>query len=135
MTDLDALLRPWAHLEPAVIDWPEEQALDIALRVAEECGLGTAWEPGDEEWILFVGVHAYHGMLSVRFPIALGSGPVTAALGAADPRVAAVQIEDFMAEDLRASPELLKATVLNGGWDDTFDTEAFSANDLFVVSV
>jgi hypothetical protein len=135
MTDLDALLRRWADPEPVVNDWSAEQALDVARRVAAECGLRVSWEPPDEEWILFVGAGASHGMLSVRYPIALGTAPVTAALGVADRRVAVVRIEDFMAEDLRASPELLKATVLDYGWDDSFDTEAFSANDLFVESV
>lgn len=135
MTDLDAVLRRWADPEPVVNDWSTEQALDVAGRVAAECGLGVAFEPPDEEWALFVGAGAVHGMLSVRYPIALGTAPVVAALDAADRRVAVVRIKDFMAEDLRASPELLKATVLEYGWDDSFDTEAFSANDLFVESI
>ena len=135
MADLDPLLRPLIDPQPVLNDWSEEQALDVARRVAVECGLSTTWEPPDEEWILFVGADACHGMLSVRFPIALGTAPVTAALGVADRRVAVLQIDDFMAEDLRASPELLEATVLEYGWDDTFDTEAFSAWDLFVGSV
>ena len=135
MPDLDALLRPWVDRKPGPEDWSAEQALDVARRVAAERGLSAEWEPPDEEWILFVGADAYHGMVSVRFPIALGTAPVIAALGAADRRVAVLRIDDFMAEDLTASPELLRATVLDYDWDRSFDPQAFSANDLFVESV
>jgi hypothetical protein len=46
-----------------------------------------------------------------------------------------VEITGFLAEDLHATPHLLRATVLPGGWADDFDPEAFCANDLFVESV
>lgn len=42
---------------------------------------------------------------------------------------------DFSTEELRASPDVLRATLLRFGWADDFDTNAFCASDLFVESV
>lgn len=58
------------------------------------------------------------------------------ALAAAAPGLVVVEVTDFSAAELRASPEVLRATLLRFGWsDDDFDTNAFCASDLFVESV
>jgi len=51
------------------------------------------------------------------------------------PGATRVEIDDFRTEQLRASPELLKATLLRHGWDPYFNPDDFCTSDLFVVSV
>jgi hypothetical protein len=49
--------------------------------------------------------------------------------------VTTVEISGFLEEDLRAEPDLLRATALPYGWANDFDPAGFCANDLFVESV
>jgi hypothetical protein len=138
MVDLDPLLRPWVGKDSAAaasMGWDEDQAAALARRIASASGLDIQWEPGDEEWILFLRDGRHEGMLSVRYPVAVGVPSLVAALTSSDSRLSVAEIDDFLSEELRASPELLRATVLDQGWDPDFDTERFSANDLFVESV
>jgi hypothetical protein len=137
MIDLDPALARWAgeHSEDGhVPGWDENAARDLASRLAAKHGLRVSWEPGDEQWMRLLNAEC-QGMVSTRFPLAL----VTRLLSIDVPGPAAdlvvVEINGFEIEDLRATPDLLRATVLPDGWADDFNPEAFCANDLFVESV
>lgn len=137
MIDLDPALTRWAGEHPAdgpLGGWGEDAAHNVAQRLAAKQGLRVSWEPGDEEWIRLVASDV-EGMLSTRFPLALVIPPISVGLSDMAPAVVAVEITGFMTEDLRAAPQLLRATVLPNGWADDFDPAAFCANDLFVESV
>jgi hypothetical protein len=137
MIDLDPVLARWADEESgngSVAEWEESTAHQLAERLADRHGLRVSWEPGDEEWIRLLNSES-EGMLSTRFPLALVTRLLSGDLREMAPDVVVVEITHFLAEDLRASPQLLAATVLREGWADDFNPEAFCANDLFVESV
>lgn len=128
--DLDDVLRPWRG-GPSPAGWDGPAALALAHRLNVDGALTVEWEPGDEEWI-YLGT----GMISVRFPIALAVDSLAARIRDADPSIGVVEISGLHVEELRASADLLRATVLPYPWDEQlFNTEAFSAWDLFVESV
>ena len=133
MIDMDASLRQAGRMVES--GWSEDRAVDLAQRLAEGLRLWIQFEPGDEEWVILEGDGPYVGMISIRFPLAVVLPTVAETLGAIAPEVVLVRIEDFLAAELRGSSELLRTTVLPYGWDVDFETEAFSANDLFVASV
>jgi hypothetical protein len=132
--NLDVELAPFQD-PAAATGWTPERAKTTAESAAAPAGLAVNWEPGDEEWLLLADDQAYQAMVSIRFPLALAIPAAAELLRAVDPQLRIVQISDFLAEDLEATPELLKMTVLPYGWADDFDPAAFCANDLFVESV
>ncbi|MFB9903669.1 hypothetical protein [Allokutzneria oryzae] len=138
MIDLDESLSPWREARPWVSpfpEWGEAAAYGAATAVARRGGLTLKWEPGDEEWILLAGEKAYEGMCSLFFPLFLAVPDLVPVIATAAPLTAVVPITDFGTEDLRCSPDLLRATLLRYGWNDDFDPEAFCAHDLFVESI
>lgn len=132
MIDIDNALRCASERGPSA--WGEDRAVQVASEIAGHVGRSIDYEPPDEEWIRFTG-EADIGMLSVRVPLALVTEGLAHLVHEVATDVFVVKISGFIDENLRGSPELIKATVLPFGWNDDFDTEAFSANDLFVESV
>lgn len=127
MIDLDPILRQWVNDPPP---WDEDQAVQAVRTVADEYGLPVAeFEPPDEEWIRF-GDADRHGMMSVRYPLAFTNDDVAFPEG-----ITVVRYTHPDDENIRASRELLQVTLLRHGISDDFNTEAFSAGDLFVESV
>jgi hypothetical protein len=132
LIDLDEVLRPWvAAAAPA---WDAKAAQALATRAAAGQGLSVEWEPDDEEWVRLVG-DTSQALISVRYPLALCVPALAGAL-AAQPGVRVVEISDAEAPELRASVDVLRATLLPGPhWAEDFDPDRFSAWDLFVESV
>lgn len=127
MIDLDPILRPWVDDPPS---WSEERAVQAVRTVAQRYGLPVAeFEPPDEEWIRF-GDSARHGMVSTRYPLAFANDGVDFPQG-----VTVVRYAHPDDEDIRASRDVLEATLLPNGISEDFDTDGFSAGDLFVESV
>lgn len=125
--DLDPILRPWVDEPPP---WDEDQTVHAVQAAADKHGLPVAeFEPPDEEWIRF-GDANRHGMMSVRYPLAFANDGIAFPKG-----ITVVRYTHSDDENIRASRELLQATLLPHGISDDFDTEAFSAGDLFVESV
>jgi hypothetical protein len=132
LIDLDEVLRSWQASPPS--DWNGAAAERVARAVATPQRLRTDYDPPDEEWIRLLddGVRA---LIHTRYPLALALAEQLEPLRAAEPRLRVVEISDYEAEELRASKDVLQATVLPyASWVD-FDPERFSANDLFVESV
>lgn len=134
MINLDTALAPFQD-PAAYAGWSGEQAKKAADAAAAEAGYTVAWEPGDEEWILLADDAGYQAMVSVRYPLALATPTAAVYLRGGETSLTIVEITEFLEEDLEATPELLKMTVLPYGWADDFDPGAFCANDLFVESV
>ncbi len=137
MIDLDPALARWVGQQAEsgyLAGWDETVARELAERLATKCGLRVSWEPGDEQWIRLLNAEC-QGMLSVRFPLALVTRSLRNELTGMAVGLVVVEISGFLTEDLRAAPDLLRATVLPDGWADDFNPEAFCANDLFVESV
>ena len=139
MIDLDAPLSLWRDARPwerALPDWGEASAYAAARAVAGKGGLVLRWEPGDEEWILLVDGDAYSAMCSLYFPLFLATPDLAPSIPVMTPEpVVVVPITGFATENLRCSPDLLRATLLRHGWNRDFDPEAFCAIDLFAESV
>lgn len=128
MIDLDPVLQPWADQAPS---WSEAQAMSLARSLAErfEMTIGS-FDPPDEEWINVNGADGY-AMISTRYPLMFAAGQPLLA-----PEITAIPVTDTDADQLRASRDLLEATLLpHGIKDPEFSTEAFSVGDLFVESV
>ncbi|WP_086819420.1 hypothetical protein [Allokutzneria sp. NRRL B-24872] len=139
MIDLDPSLSQWRDARPwerPIYGWGEASAYAASTAVAQRWNLINQWEPGDEEWIMLSDGNDYRSMCSLFFPLFLAVPTVAASISSlvADP-VVVVPITGFEVEDLRCSPDLLRATVLRYGWNHDFDPEAFCASDLFVESV
>lgn len=127
MIDLDETLRPWTT-SPAPA-WDAAAALALAQRVAAQHNLPVEYEPSDEEWVQ-VGDQA---LVSVRYPLALALPDLVGAFG---PAVRVVPVSGLDEVELRASADVLKATVLPGPyWSEDFDPDQFSPMDLFLESV
>ena len=133
MIDLDEALRRWTA--GSATPWSATRAKEAADRIAAARGYSIQWEPGDEEWILLADEHAYQGMISIHHPLALLTPAAARTARQVDDALDLIEISDFLDENLRATPRLLKATALPHGWDDDFHPEAFCANDLFVEGV
>jgi hypothetical protein len=128
MIDLDPILQPWVDHAPT---WSEDQAMTLARNLSERFAMTIApFDPPDEEWIN-VSSPGRYAMISTRYPFMFSIGP---SLLLRD--ITAVPIIDTDTEELRASRDVLEATLLpHGIKDPEFNTEAFSAGDLFVESV
>jgi hypothetical protein len=129
--DLDATLRPWMAGPPA--SWGEDAAVRVAEEAAQRRSLRTVWEPGDEQWIRLV-ADGVVGLLGIRYPLAF----VTDRHLADDLErlhTIAIVVDDIDGEQLRASADVLQATVLPPPWSEDFDPDHFTAMDLFVDSV
>lgn len=133
MIDLDDPLIRVSRMDQA--DWNEDRAAALAHRLADTLALRTEFEPPDEQWATLLDDSLCHGMVSACFPLALVTPDVVPALTRIAPDIVIVPIEDFWADELRGSASVLRSTVLPDGWELDFDTEAFSANDLFVEGV
>jgi hypothetical protein len=133
VTNIDEILRPWVSGRPE--GWNEDVAEDLAQRLAAGHSLSINWEPGDEEWITLIG-DDLRGMIHVRYPLAIAVGAMVELVRGERPEVKIVKVDDLDAEELSASPEVLRATVLPyTPWSEDFDPEHFSASDLFFESV
>lgn len=123
MIDLDPIL---TRLHRASPPWDDEDALRVANDLSTEI---YSFDPPDEEWVRFNG-----GMISTRYPLAFATAERTQPLQ--DDGVVVIPMTDFDTDEYRASREILEATLLPHGINDAdFNTEAFSAGDLFVESV
>ncbi|MEV0269754.1 hypothetical protein AB0H43_13320 [Hamadaea sp. NPDC050747] len=134
MINLDHALAPYQD-PAAYAGWSGDRAKKAADTAAAEAGYAVTWEPGDEEWVLLADDTAYQAMVSIRYPLALATPTAAVYLRGSEATLTLVEITDFLTEDLEATPELLKMTVLPYGWADDFNPGAFCANDLFVESV
>ncbi|MEV4618112.1 hypothetical protein AB0J74_05245 [Asanoa sp. NPDC049573] len=134
MIDLDDTLRAWVTSPP---EWSSAAAVRLAKRVAAgDDLLAVSWEPGDDEWVRLAGDDDVRATVHVRYPLAFADHELAARLRAADPAVTVIAIPDYDADDLRGSPDLLRATILpHLPWSDDFDPAHFSAADLFFESV
>jgi hypothetical protein len=129
--DLDGLLRAW--ITAPAPPWDAAAAQALARRAAVGRALSVEWEPDDEEWVRLLD-ESSRALVSVRYPLVLTVPELADAFG--EPGVRVVPVSSVDAEELRASPDVLIATLLpSGNWDEDFDTEAVSAWDLFVESV
>ncbi len=138
MIDLDHLLERWVGEEPwqrRRPDWSDNDAQELGQQLARDHGLTVDWERGDEEWIRLSDGDAVQAMVSTLLPLALATGALRPTMQRLRPDLVVGEISDFDAEELRATPDVLRSTLLRHGWDDDFDPERFSARDLFVESV
>jgi hypothetical protein len=134
MIDLDDVLRPWVGRPPA---WSGAAAERLAQRVAaDDDALRISWEPGDDEWIRLEDDDDVRATINVRYPLAFADHDLAAALRGLEPAITVVPVPDYDADDLKVSPELLRATILpHLPWSEDFDPARFSAADLFFESV
>jgi hypothetical protein len=131
VTDLDPILRQWGAPDPT---WAAA-AESVVRAVAAERGLRVEYEPPDEEWLRLIDEDRWYAMVSARYPLAVATAAIADDLRRR-PGLAVVEVSDQLADELSASPELLRATLLRYGWDEgEFDPARFNANDLFVESV
>lgn len=107
----------------------------IAHAVAPRVDVIAEHEPGDQEWVRFVGQDSYRGLLSVYFPLAIVTSELVAPLRVEAPDLTIVQITDYDAEEMRASPDILASTLLFRQPAADFDPEAITADDLFFESL
>ncbi len=138
MIDLDPTLGPWRDAKPwetPMPGWGEAIAESIARFVARRHDLSVDWDPPDEEWVRILGSNETCAMVSTLFPLAITVEWLRDALAAVAANAVIIEVSDFHTEQLQASTDLLKATLLRYGWDPTFNTSAFCASDLFVESV
>ncbi|MGH3655856.1 MAG: hypothetical protein ACRDUA_04280, partial [Micromonosporaceae bacterium] len=112
MIDLDPLLRPWIDEPPA---WGEKQAMRVAREIAERLDMRIApFDPPDEEWII-IGNDAGWAYISSRYPMAFAPDGV-----ALPEDVVVARIANTDTEQVRASPDVLRATLLRHGWAEDF---------------
>ncbi len=138
MINLDQALSHWVHAKPwdkPLPNWDPPSAHSVGDYVARAHGLNVDWEPPDEEWVRVWGPTNAAAMISTLFPLAFTTRQLRETLASASDQLVLIEVTDFGAEELQASPDLLRSTLLRYGWDSDFDTNRFCASDLFVVSV
>lgn len=134
MIDLDPYLARWTQSTHRPL-WTAETAVGAGAVIAAATALTADWEPPDEEWIGLEDGSTCHGMISTRVPLALLIPPTSETARALCENLAVVEIFDTTTDDVRAHPDLLRATVLPYGWDDDFNPAGFCVQDLFVESI
>jgi len=134
MIDLDPYLSRWA-CPTAATAWTEKAATETASAIATATGLGTEWEPGDEGWIGLTSAHTSHGIISTLFPLALLESSIGHVARTLRHDLTVVEVTETVTDQLRAGPELLRATLLRYGWETDFNPDGFCVHDLFVESI
>jgi hypothetical protein len=132
LIDLDDVLRDWTASPPA--NWDADAAKSVAAKLSRENDMEVDWDPPDEEWIRLG--NPVQALVHVRYPLALVARELVDTVRAARPDLRIVAIADYYGEELRATTDVLKATVLPyQPWSEDFTADQFSAHDLFVESV
>lgn len=131
-TDLDPSIIRARESEPA--GWNDERALRAVELMVDQLGVNVDYEPPAEQWVRFGHIELGGGMISVRLPLAIVWPADARLLSEIGNNIVVVRVSAFDTEELRASPDLLRSTLLPH-WCADLDTEAFSANDLFVESI
>ena len=136
--DLDPVLCRWLGTAPWDTPLPEwdrsgaETTLET-LRQAHNLTL-TAYEPPDEEWICARGAEAT-AVTSALFPLAFVTPGLHQAVRTRLPQVTVVPLASTVSADYRATPAVLRATLLRYGWTNDFTPSSFCVSDLLVESL
>ncbi|WP_157181368.1 hypothetical protein [Actinopolymorpha alba] len=138
MIDLDPALQQWLGATPwesPLPGWTRTGAAARlkALATAHNLTL-TAYEPPEEEWVC-VRAHDATAIASTLFPLAFVTVGLDEVVCRWLPGLTVLPLASMVAADYRASPELLRATLLRFGWTNDFSSEGFCVSDLVVESV
>ena len=138
MMDLDPVLRPWHGTSPwnsPLPGWSRAGAETMFESLGRTFGLTlTAYEPPEEEWICVRGTDAT-AVSSALFPLAFVTAGLDDVVRRRLPQLTLVPLASTVAADYRASPCLLRSTLLRFGWTKDFSPSCFCVSDLLVESI
>lgn len=138
MMDLDPVLCRWLGTAPwdtPLPDWSRSSAGSTFENLGRSHDLTlTAYEPPDEEWICVQGAAAA-AVTSALFPLAFVTPGLCDVIRRRAPQITTVPLASTVAADYRASPEMLRATLLRYGWTNDFSPSSFCVSDLLVESL
>jgi hypothetical protein len=138
MMDLDPVLSRWQGTAPwndPLPEWTRRGAESTLTHLGRAHNLTlTAYEPPEEEWICVGGSDAT-AVTSALFPLAFVTAGLRDALLVSVPQLTVVPLASTVATDYRASPSVLRATLLRFGWTKDFSPACFCVSDLLVESI
>jgi hypothetical protein len=138
MMDLDPVLLRWQGTTPwnsPLPDWSRSGAEITFESLGRAFGLTlTAYEPPDEEWLCVRGEGAT-AVTSALFPLAFVTAGLTEVIRRRLPQLTVVPLASTVAADYRASPCVLRSTLLRYGWTNDFSPSCFCVSDLLVESI
>jgi hypothetical protein len=138
MMDLDPVLGRWQGTAPwdtPLPGWSRSGAEVLFETLARAFGLSlTAYEPPEEEWICARGTDAT-AVTSALFPLAFVTAGLREVVRRRLPQVTVVPLASTVAADYRASPCVLRSTLLRYGWTNDFSPSCFCVSDLLVESI
>jgi hypothetical protein len=138
MMDLDPVLRAWQDATPwttPLPDWHRDRAETTLEQLGHAHNLTlTAYEPPDEEWICARGPDVT-AVASALFPLAFVTPGLHDVVRCLLPQVTVVPLASTIAADYRASPHILRSTLLRYGWTRDFSPSCFCLSDLLVESL
>ena len=138
MMDLDPVLRCWLGASPwstPLPQWCRSGAEATLEQLGRTYNLTlTAYEPPDEEWICARGPDVT-AVASALFPLAFVTAGLHDVVRGLLPQLTVVPLTSTVAADYRASPQVLRSTLLRYGWTRDFSPSQFCVSDLLVESL
>jgi hypothetical protein len=138
MMDLDPVLRCWQGTTPwatPLPQWCRPRAETVLEQLGHAHNLTlTAYEPPDEEWICACGPDVT-AVASALFPLAFVTAGLRDVVSGLLPQLTVVPLSSTVAADYRASPHILRSTLLRSGWTRDFSPARFCVSDLLVESL